>query len=93
VAGKSRSTRDEHRRGQRRRIHDGHGLLLPSREQIDDGRWQMAFDREKKLGKCCCCCDSITKKKWIWGWRMPLPGARRSFQGQRNGDDEGGGQI
>ena len=51
VAGKSGSTRDEHRRGQRRRIHDGHGLLLPSREQIDDGRWQMAFDREKKLGK------------------------------------------
>ena len=25
------------------------------------------------------------RKKWVWGWRMPPPGARRSSQGQRSG--------
>jgi len=37
-------------RGRRRRIHDGQGLLLPSRERIDDGRRQTAPDGGKKIG-------------------------------------------
>ena len=46
-------------RGRRRRIHEGEGLLLPSRERIDDdsttagGEWS---------GGCYCCCDDSTKK-------------------------------
>ena len=46
-------------RGRRRRIHEGEGLLLPSRERIDDdsttvgGEWS---------GGCCCYCDDSTKK-------------------------------
>ena len=51
-------------RGRRRRIHEGEGLLLPSRERIDDdsttagGEWSGG----------CCCCDDSTKKKWKWVW-------------------------
>ena len=86
--------RNGRRTGWRRRIHDGQGLLLPSYERIDDGGRQMAPNEGKK-GKAalCCCCDSITKKEWVWGWRMPPPGARRSSQGQCSGDDEGGGRV
>ena len=46
-------------RGRQRRIHEGEGLLLPSRERIDDdsttvgGEWS---------GGCCCYCDDSTKK-------------------------------
>jgi len=34
--------------GRRRWIHDGQGLLLPSRERIDDGGRQMALAGKKK---------------------------------------------
>ena len=43
-------------RGRRRRIHEGEGLLLPSRERMDDSglRWRSAT----KSCFCYCCYDA-----------------------------------
>ena len=45
------------------------------------------------MGKCCCC-DSIPKKNWVWGWRMPPPGGKnQSSRGRRSGDEGGGPDL
>ena len=63
------------------------------RDATGGARRTQGTRRGKKMGKCCCC-DSIPKKNWVWGWRMPPPGGKnQSSRGRRSGDEGGGPDL
>ena len=75
-------------RGQRRRIHEGEGLLLPSRERIDDD--STTVGGEWSGGYCCCCDDSTKKTEMGLGLEEDAAPGRedRSSRGRRSRSDE-----
>ena len=76
-------------RGRRRRIHDGQGLLLPSRERIDDGRRQMAPDGEKNWVSAAAAVTQTCKGKWVWGSRVAAPKSKTKLPGAAQRRREG----
>ena len=80
-------------RGRRRRIHDGQGLLLPSRERIDDGT-NGDGDLRRNLAAAAATTTQLLKKEMGLGLleERPPPGANEAPRGSAAAT-EGGGRI